>query len=81
MRSSSVSQPGNERHRVTGHSISTSGERGGRGLLDDDGIDLCNPKRSELYDDDDDVGSSSGSLLDRRREGEQGTDIVEGEES
>jgi len=50
--------------------MSTSGEEG-----PSDGIDLCNPKRSELKD----VGSSSslGSVVDRRREGEQGTDIEE----
>ena len=67
IRSSSVSHPGKKRHRVTGISMSMSGEGGSS-----DGIDLRNPKRSGLKV----VGSNSGSVVDRR-EGEQGTDVEE----
>ena len=53
---------------MTGISMSISGKGGSS-----DGIDLCNPKRSGLKVE----GSSSGSVVERRREGEQGTDVKE----
>lgn len=53
---------------MSGICMSISGRAGSS-----DGIDLCNPKRSALKVE----GSSSGSVADRRREGEQGTGVEE----
>ena len=65
--SSSVSHPGNEHQRISGTSMSAWCKGGASGT------ELCNPKRSVSKVE----GSSSGSVADRRREGEEGTGAEE----